>query len=125
MALAPLEVLMYAMIVGGNPAPTECDLRPDKKSVVCTNGVTATEDKQFGLILQQGKKDPVSFTGTSDGRIMFSNGLQGQMTSAGWLKFTNGVQARRDPRGQAGTFMIAGGFVCAMASETKAACKQR
>jgi len=114
---------MYAMIVGGNPAPTECTLRPDGKSVVCTNGVLATEDKQFGLILQHGKKDPVTFTGTSDGRLIFSNGLQGQMTSAGWLKFTNGVQARRDTRGQG--FMISGGFTCAMASETKAACKLR
>jgi len=125
MALVPLEVLMYAMIVGGNPAPTECDLRPDNKSVVCTNGVTATHDKQFGMILQHGKKDPVTFTGTSDGRLVFSNGVEGKMTSAGWIKFSNGVQARRDTRGGADTFMISGGFVCSVASETKAVCRQR
>ncbi|MBM3538036.1 MAG: hypothetical protein FJX55_09405 [Alphaproteobacteria bacterium] len=125
MALVPLEVLMYAMIVGGNPAPTECSLRPDQKSVVCTNGVTATEDKQFGTILQHGKKDPVTYTGTSDGRIVFSNGIEGKMTSAGWIKFSNGIQARRDTRGQAGTFVISGGFVCSVTGETKAACRQR
>jgi hypothetical protein len=125
MALAPLEVLMYAMIVGGNAAPMECNLRADK-TVACTNGVSATEDKKFGMILQPGKdKEAVTFTGTSDGRLIFSNGIEGKMTAAGWIKFSNGIQARRDTRGQADTFMISGGLICTIASETKAVCKQR
>ena len=126
MALVPLEVLMYAMIVGGNAAPMDCELRPDKKSVVCTNGVSATEDKQFGMILKHPKeKEAVTFTGTSDGRLIFSNGIEGKMTAAGWIKFSNGIQARRDTRGQADTFLISGGLVCSVASETKAVCKPR
>lgn len=126
MPLAPLEVLMYAMIVGGNAAPMECTLKPDK-SVVCTNGITATEDKQFGMVLQPTKKkgDAVTFTGTSDGRLVFSNGIEGKMTAAGWIKFSNGIQARRDTRGQADTFMISGGLVCTIVNETTAGCKQR
>jgi len=126
MALAPLEVLMYAMIVGGTAAPMECNLRADKKTVACTNGVSATEDKKFGMILQLPKeKEAVTFTGTSDGRLIFSNGIEGKMTAAGWIKFSNGIQARRDTRGQTDTFMISGGLVCSIASETKAVCKQR
>ena len=125
MPLAPLEVLMYAMIVGGNPAPMECTMKPDKKSVVCTNGITAVEDKQFGMILRQAKKDDVTFTGTSDGRLVFSNGIEGKMTAAGWIKFSNGIQARRDTRGQADTFMISGGLACSIINETTAGCKQR
>lgn len=126
MALAPLEVLMYAMIVGGSPAPMECTLRPDKKSVACSNGVSATEDKKFGMILHPPKNaDPVTFTGTSDGRLIFSNGIEGKMTAAGWIKFSNGIQARRDTRGQADTFMISGGLICSIVNETKAACKAR
>jgi hypothetical protein len=125
MALAPLEVLMYAMIVGGNAAPMECTLRADQ-TVACSNGVSATEDKKFGMILQDAKKkEAVTFTGTSDGRLIFSNGIEGKMTAAGWIKFSNGIQARRDTRGQADTFMISGGLICSVASETKAVCKQR
>ncbi len=125
MALVPLEVLMYAIIVGGQAAPTECTLRPDK-SVICSNGISATEDKQFGMVLQNTKKnEAVTMTGTSDGRLVFSNGLEGKMTAAGWIKFSNGIQARRDTRGQADTFMISGGLICSLASETKAVCKQR
>ncbi len=125
MALVPLEVLMYAIIVGGQAAPTECTLRPDK-SVICSNGISATEDKQFGMVLQNTKKnEAVTMTGTSDGRLVFSNGLEGKMTAAGWIKFSNGIQARRDTRGQAGTFMISGGLVCSTVAEDKAACVQR
>ena len=126
MALAPLEVLMYAMIVGGNPAPMECALRPDKKAVACSNGISATEDKKFGMVLQDPKsKEAVTFTGTSDGRLIFSNGIEGKMTAAGWIKFSNGIQARRDTRGHADTFMISGGLICSVVSETKAVCKPR
>ncbi len=126
MPLAPLEVLMYAMIVGGNAAPMECTLKADKKSVVCTNGITAVEDKQFGMILKQVKKnEDVTFTGTSDGRLVFSNGIEGKMTAAGWIKFSNGIQARRDTRGQADTFMISGGLICTIVNETTAGCKPR
>lgn len=126
MALAPLEVLMYAMIVGGSAAPMECDLRADKKAVSCTNGVSATEDKKFGMVLQDPKKkEAVTFSGTSDGRLIFSNGIEGKMTAAGWIKFSNGIQARRDLRGQVDTFLFSGGLVCSSASETKAVCKLR
>jgi hypothetical protein len=126
MALAPLEVLMYAMIVGGNAAPMECNLHADKKTVACSNGISATEDKKFGMILQDQKsKEAVTFTGTNDGRLIFSNGIEGKMTAAGWIKFSNGIQARRDLRGQVDTFMISGGLICTIASETKAVCKQR
>lgn len=124
MALAPLEVLMYAVIFAGSPVPTECELKPDK-SVVCTNGVVATEDKKFGMVLKHKKiKEPATFTGTSDGRLVFSNGIEGRMTAAGWIKFSNGLQARRDLR-SGESFLISPGLVCKIVSEKKAACTER
>lgn len=128
MALAPLEVLMYAIIVAGAAVPTECELKPDK-SVVCNNGVTAVEDKKFGMVLHYQKKrqkevEKVTFTGTGDGRLLFSNGLEGRMTAAGWIKFSNGIQARRDLR-QGESFLISPGLVCSVVGEKKAACKER
>lgn len=124
MALAPLEVLMYAVIFAGSPVPTVCELKPDK-TVVCNNGVTATEDKKFGMVLEHKKtKESVTFAGTSDGRLVFSNGIEGRMTAAGWLKFSNGLQARRDLR-NGDTFLISPGLVCKVVSDKKAACKER
>ena len=43
MALAPIEVMIYALVITGNPVPVACDVRPDK-SVLCTNGMTVTKD---------------------------------------------------------------------------------
>lgn len=126
MALSPLEVLMYAIIVAGSPpTPAECELKPDK-TVVCSNGITAVEDKKFGMVLQYPKKkENVTFTGTGDGRLLFSNGLEGRMTAAGWIKFSNGIQARRDTRKHGDSFLISPGLECAIVAENKAACKAR
>lgn len=124
MALAPLEVLMYAVIFAGSAVPTMCELKPDK-TVVCNNGITATEDKKFGMILEHKKrKESVTFTGTSDGRLVFSNGIEGKMTAAGWIKFSNGLQARRDLR-NGESFLISPGLVCTIVDEKKAACNTR
>ena len=125
MPLVPLEVLMYAVIFAGSAVPTECELKADK-TVVCSNGVVATEDKKFGMILEHKKnKESATFAGTSDGRLVFSNGIEGRMTSAGWIKFSNGLQARRDLRGRGDTFLISPGLTCTIISDKKAACTDR
>jgi hypothetical protein len=124
MALQPLEVLIYALVLTGNPAPASCDLKKDK-TVVCTNGVTATEDKQAGgMVLSLKDKDPVKIVAARDGRLLFSNGITSAMGSAGWVNFSTGVRARRSTGREIG-FMIAPDLFCEDVSETSAACHRR
>ncbi len=127
MALAPLEVLIYALVVTGNPVPAECNLRPDK-SVLCTNGITATEDRRVGGIVFDGKifkGKPVKLQAARDGSLLFSNGITASRTSAGWIKFSSGVEARRDMSGAQNAFLVAPDLICTQVSDTQAVCKKR
>ena len=119
MALAPLEVLIYAMVISGHPGPAECTLKADK-SVVCTNGMKAVEGPNRGIVFN----DKILVQSGMDGSLMFSNGIKSQMGSAGWIKFSNGVAARRDTRGGDG-FVIAPDLFCHDVEMGKAACVKR
>lgn len=125
MALAPIEVLIYALVITGNPVPAACDVRPDK-SALCTNGVRATESVS-GIVFDgtslNGKRVMVQYA--RDGRLLFSNGISASRTSAGWIKFSNGIEARRDMSGAGNTFLIAPDLVCSETSETHADCRRR
>lgn len=124
MALAPLEVLIYALVITGNPVPTECNLRPDR-TVACTNGVTVREDAQAGAMVFNGPKGPVKLQYARDGSLLFSNGITAARTSTGWITFSSGVEARRDMSGATNSFLVAPNLVCTALSDTKAACKER
>jgi hypothetical protein len=125
MALVPLEVLIYALVVTGNPVPADCTLQRDK-SVLCTNGVTATQGVN-GIMFDgkslNGKKVMVQYA--HDGSLLFSNGITASRTSAGWIKFSNGIQARRDMAGVANEFLVTPDLVCTQVSDTQASCKRR
>lgn len=127
MALAPLEVLIYALVITGNPVPAECSLRPDK-SVACTNGMTAVEDRRAGGIIFDGKSlsgKKVLVRYGRDGGLLFSNGISAARTSAGWIKFSSGVEARRDMSGVHNAFLVAPDLICTEDGDTHAACKRR
>jgi len=125
MALTPIEVLIYALVITGNPVPTNCSLQRDK-SVLCTNGLTATEGVS-GIVFDgkslNGKRVMVQYA--RDGRLLFSNGISASRTSAGWIKFSNGVEARRDMSGAGNSFLVAPDLVCTEDSDTQATCKRR
>ena len=122
MALAPLEVLIYALVVTGQPVPAECTLKPDK-SVACTNGVTAVENRLPGGLMILNNK--IAIQTARDGSLLFSNGITAGRTSSGWIKFSTGVEARRDMSGHTNTFLVAPDLVCTQDSDTKASCKKR
>ena len=125
MALAPIEVLIYALVITGNPVPTDCSVQRDK-SVLCTNGVIATQAVS-GIVFDgkslNGKKIMLQYA--RDGSLLFSNGITASRTSAGWIKFSNGIEARRDMSGGTNTFLVAPDLVCAEISPTQANCKRR
>ncbi|HTY68414.1 MAG TPA: hypothetical protein VMH36_17300 [Alphaproteobacteria bacterium] len=125
MALAPIEVLIYALVITGNPVPTDCSVQRDK-SVLCTNGLTATQAVN-GIVYEgkslNGKKIMVQYA--RDGSLLFSNGISASRTSAGWIKFSNGVEARRDMSGGTNMFLVAPDLVCSEISSTQATCKRR
>jgi hypothetical protein len=121
MALAPLEVLIYALVITGHPVPTECNLRPDK-TVVCSNGVTAADNGTgVGMVLN----GTVNIQPARDGSLLFSNGITASRSSAGWIRFSSGISARRDTAGYRNTFLVAPDLICTEESETKASCKKR
>lgn len=127
MALAPLEVLIYALVITGNPVPTDCTLKADR-SVLCTNGLSATEDPRVGGILFDGKMlagKKVMVHYGRDGSLLFSNGITASRTSAGWIKFSSGVEARRGMSGAPNAFLVAPDLLCTELSETQASCKRR
>lgn len=125
MALAPIEVLIYALAITGTPVPIACDMRPDK-AVVCTNGMTVREDSRVGgMVFSPQKGAPVMVKYGRDGRLLFSNGVTASRTSAGWIKFSSGVEARRDMSGETNTFLVAPDLVCTEMSPTQASCKRR
>ncbi len=124
MALAPLEVLIYALVITGQPVPTACDLRPDK-TVLCTNGLTVREDTRVGGMIFSGKNIAVEVRYARDGRLLFSNGITASRTSTGWISFSSGVEARRDMSGRANTFLVAPDLVCTEVSKTEASCNRR
>lgn len=127
MALAPLEVLIYALVITGNPVPTDCNLRTDK-SVVCTNGLTATEDRRAGGMVFDGKSlagKKVMVQYGRDGSLLFSNGITASRASAGWIRFSSGVEARRDMSGASNAFLVAPDLICTEISGTQASCKRR
>lgn len=127
MALAPLEVLIYALVITGNPVPTDCALRADK-SVLCTNGLSAAEDPRVGGILFDGKMlagKKVLVRYGRDGSLLFSNGITASRTSAGWIKFSSGVEARRDMSGASNAFLVAPDLICTEVTGTQASCKRR
>jgi hypothetical protein len=90
MALAPLEVLIYALVIAGKPEPVTCDLKPDK-TVVCSNHMSAVEDTRAGGMVFNGT---VKVQAARDGRLLFSNGITVMRSSAGWIKFSSGVEAQ-------------------------------
>lgn len=124
MALAPLEVLIYALAIAGNPVPTTCDLRPDQ-SVVCTNGFTVHESKAARGMVFSSAKGSVEVQYARDGRLLFSNGITAARTSMGWIKFSSGVEARRDLSGETNAFLVAPDLVCTEVSKTSATCTKR
>ena len=121
MALAPLEVLIYALVITGKPVPIECDLRADK-SVVCTNGMTAVQDTKAGGMVFNGT---IKVQAARDGRLLFSNGITATRASAGWIKFSSGIEARKDTSGAYNAFLVAPDLLCLEVSETKATCRKR
>jgi hypothetical protein len=125
MALAPIEVLIYALVITGNPVPTDCSVQRDK-SVLCTNALMATQAVN-GIVYEgkslDGKKVMVQYA--RDGSLLFSNGISASRSSAGWIKFSNGVEARRDMAGGTNTFLVAPDLVCSEVSDTRATCKRR
>ncbi len=125
MALAPIEVLIYALVIAGSPVPTNCSVQRDK-SVLCTNGLRATEGVS-GMVFDgqalNGKRVMVQYA--RDGRLLFSNGISASRTSAGWIKFSNGIEARRDMSGAGNTFLVAPDLVCSELTDTQATCKRR
>jgi hypothetical protein len=121
MALAPLEVLIYALVIAGKPEPVTCDLKPDK-TVVCSNHMSAVEDTRAGGMVFNGT---VKVQAARDGRLLFSNGITVMRSSAGWIKFSSGVEARKDVSGGRNTFLVAPDLVCTETSETQAACHRR
>jgi hypothetical protein len=125
MALMPLTIAIYALAVTGTPGPIECEMKRDS-SVVCTNGVTAVEDEQAGgvILTQKGKNAAVKVQAARDGRLLFSNGITTDIDSAGWVRFSSGVAARRNTGRQPG-FMVAPDLVCVTTTETKAECRKR
>ncbi len=120
MALAPLQVLIYALVVTGNPVPAECNLKPDK-TVVCSNGITAVEDTRTGGMILN---DKIKVQPAMDGSLLFSNGITATRASAGWIRFSSGIQARHDTAGYRNAFRVAPDLICAEVSETKAACQR-
>ncbi len=126
MALAPIEVLIYALVITGQPVPATCDLKPDK-SVACSNGLTAVEDRAVGGMVFDGKalKNKVKIQVARDGRLLFSNGITASRASAGWIKFSSGIETRRDMSGHVNTFLVAPDLVCTEVSDTQAACHKR
>jgi hypothetical protein len=119
MALAPLEVLIYALVIAGKPIPADCTMKPDK-TVVCSNGMKAAETQTHAILFN----DKVLVTHAMDGGLLFSNGITAQMGSAGWIRFSNGVSARRDPRGTGG-FVVSPDLFCHDVEAGKAACVRR
>lgn len=125
MAITPIEVLIYALVVGGSPAAISCDLKPNQ-SVQCSNGMTAVEDRTVGgLILTVGGKETVKIQAARDGRLLFSNGITAIRLPSGWIKFSNGVETRRDTSGVFNAFLVAPDWVCAEVDMNRASCKKR
>ena len=121
MALDPLQVLIYALVITGNPAPAECNLKPNNV-VICSNGVSAVEDaKTRGMILN----NKILVQPAVDGGLMFSNGITAIRASAGWIRFSSGIQARHDTAGYRNAFRVAPDLICSEISETKAICQKR
>jgi hypothetical protein len=119
MALAPLEVLIYALVIAGKPVPADCTLKADK-TIVCSNGMKAAETPAHDILFN----DKILVSHAHDGGLMFSNGITAQMGSAGWIRFSNGVSARRDPRGSGG-FVVSPDLFCQTVEPGRAECIRR
>jgi hypothetical protein len=119
MALAPLEVLIYALVIAGKPVPADCTLKADK-TVVCSNGMKAAETPAHAILFN----DKVLVSHANDGSLLFSNGITAQMGSAGWIRFSSGVSARRDPRGSGG-FIVSPDLFCHEVEMGRAECIRR
>jgi hypothetical protein len=119
MALAPLEVLIYALVIAGKPIPADCTLKADK-SVVCSNGMKAVETPTHAILFN----DKVLVQHATDGSLLFSNGITAQMGSAGWIRFSSGLSARRDPRGTGG-FVVSPDLFCHDVEIGRAECIKR
>jgi hypothetical protein len=125
MAITPIEVLIYSLVLTGKVAIVECDLMPNK-SVTCTNGITAVENRVGGgMVLTVDGKDTVSIQAARDGRLLFSNGITAVRLPSGWIKFSTGIETRRDTTGVINSFLVAPDFVCSEAPINRAVCKKR
>lgn len=119
MPLSSLEILIFSVILTGTPGPVECESHGDER-VTCSNGVTATADPKLGIVLN----GQVTVTPASDGRFTFSNGIWGELTAFGWVRFSNGVEVRHDDLdGRPQAYLVAPNFLCDKVGETKAACR--
>ena len=118
--LAPLEVLIYSLVLTGVPTQASCKLKPDE-TVECSNGVKAKEVGQ-GIMLLNGE---INVTIDRHGLPQFSNGISSAKGATGWIKFSNGIQARRDLAGRKGTFIIDPDLVCANVNPKEAECRKR
>ena len=125
MAITPIEVLIYALVISGKPDVMSCDLKPNQ-SVQCSNGVTAIADRTVGgMILTIGGKETVKIQAARDGQLLFSNGITAIRLPSGWIKFSNGVETRRDTSGVYNAFLVAPDWICSEVDMNRASCKKR
>ena len=115
-----LDILIYALVLSGTPAPATCEAKTEEL-VVCTNGTTAKWDARTDISSVNGT--PVY---RRNGRTVFGNGISGGKNAFGWTVFSNGVMTRRDSLGgNPDAYLINPDLICEAVGERKAACRKR
>ena len=115
-----LDILMYALVLGGAPVPAQCEAKSETQ-VACTTGATATWDPRTDVVVVNGT--PIYRQG---GRTKFGNGLSGGKNAFGWTVYTNGVMVRRDALGgNPDAYLINSDLICESLNDRKAACRHR
>jgi hypothetical protein len=120
MSTAPiLDILIFALVLGGAPAPMSCEIAKDS-SIRCSNGATATWEERAGYTSVNG----IPVTRKPDGHLIFGNGITSSRNAFGWTQFTNGVAIRRDYLGgRPDAYYVNPSLLCQEVTPSKAECK--
>lgn len=116
-----LDILIYALVLGGTPGPLACEVAPDQR-IRCSNGSTATWDPRTDYVSVNG----VPVTRRADGHFIFGNGITSARSALGWTQFTNGIMIRRDHLGgNPDAYLVNPALLCREVTATKAECRPR
>jgi hypothetical protein len=115
-----LDILVYAVVLSGAPAPTVCEA-VSEDTVTCTNGATGKWDPRSDTVAVDGT--PVYL---QNGKYVFGNGMTSSRNAFGWTAFTNGMMIRRDVLGgKPDAWLISPDLECETVTERKAECRRR